>query len=154
MPLTPAEEQIVQAAGISAAVEGLSSIKTFGSSNQLNIQQEIVELLSNENVDKLTFLSDTVDCTSVEKDTSKISLKNARRETKLNLLKSNIEKFEESQDMLNDKLDRLLKLVERSNELKEKSIRMKEAEHVANMELKKIDLEIKTKELELLNKQF
>lgn len=45
--LSAAEEQIVEAAGLTAAVEGLSSVKTFGTS--MNIDEILENILEDSN---------------------------------------------------------------------------------------------------------
>lgn len=163
MLLTSAEEQIVQAAGIGATVEGLSSTKTFGALKEIdepntnecllaetiddsdndNIEPEVFEVLENKTESKVVKNKATIGNKQITKS-----------ESKLDLLRSNLEKFEDSQNTLNTKLDRLLQLLEKSNELKEKIFKLKEEEHTANLAVKKVDLEIKTLELEMLKQRF
>lgn len=74
----------------------------------------------------------------------------SKAETKLGLIKSSMGKMEEHQVNMGAKLDRLI-------ELKERSLRIKEEDHATNMSIKKIDLEIKSIELQMLkdkNKTF
>ncbi|XP_037826181.1 uncharacterized protein LOC119614145 [Lucilia sericata] len=146
MPLTPAEEQILQAAGLEASVEGLSSIKSFGSSKVIdNIMGEIESSGSSENSGYENIVKETdkensnvdMECENLQKEELMVNKKCAKK----------------SQNMLNLKLDRLLNLMERLNELKTKSLKLKEDEHVANMAIKTVDLEIKTLELEMLKQR-
>ena len=59
--------------------------------------------------DKANYIS--MEFENLEKEELKVKKKCAKSENKLNLLKSNLEKFEESQNMLNIKLNRLLNLM-------------------------------------------
>lgn len=150
MILSPAEEQIIQAAGIEAAVEGIPGIKTFGSSTNTK------ETVSNIEDSLNTLLDDTnMESEDLEKETPRLiqqqqqkqqQQQNSKADTKLSLLMSNISKTEKYYSDLNAKLDHLINL-------KERSLKLKEVEHAANMAIKNIDLQIKTIELGVLTQR-
>lgn len=165
MLLTSAEEQIVQAAGIGATVEGLSSTKTFGALKEIDepntkavecLLAETIDDSDNDNIELEVFevLENKTESKVVENKATIRNKQITKSDSKLDLLRSNLEKFEDSQNTLNTKLDRLLQLLEKSNELKEKIFKLKEEEHTANLAVKKVDLEIKTLELEMLKQRF
>ncbi|XP_037809861.1 uncharacterized protein LOC119602422 [Lucilia sericata] len=155
--LSPAEEQIVQSAGIEAAVEGVSTIKSFGtpkcaSETIPNEEQSLRALLENDDsievddekcVEKSEYSQESED---KENQPSRIKKGNSKSETKLNLLISNLSNAEKYHFDLSSKLDHLIKL-------KEKSLKIKEEEHSANMAIKNLDIQIKTIKLELLKKK-
>lgn len=157
--LTSAEELIIEAAGLTAAVEGLSSVEIFGS-------HSVHEKESMHNLENDDGSQDNNEVEEEDEDGPQMSTKTRRqkRETKMTLLKENISKLEEWQTVICCKLDKLIDLKERYLKsieaknakldkiisLKEKSLRLKEAELKANIATKEVDLKIKTLELEAL----
>ncbi|XP_065361981.1 uncharacterized protein LOC135955557 [Calliphora vicina] len=123
IPLSQTEEQIVQAAGIEASVDGNSTIKSFGKRKEPN---ETFSCQVEKSIQSI--LDENSELERVEKETPKPKKQktNSKAESKIDLLMTNINKNEEFHTNLNSKLERLL-------ELKERSLKLKEEEHTANM---------------------
>lgn len=153
--LTSSEEQILEAAGLSAAVEGLCSVASFGTSKEVAIErnEEVPEIDTRDDI------ADKVDDISSTPGTSKP--RRIKEVTKMSLLQANLEKGDEGRRELSSYFQSLieikkdsLKLKEETCKIKQKSLQIKEEEHIKNMEIKKVELEIKTLELEMLKRNL
>lgn len=138
--MSSAEEQILQAAGIAVAVEGLPTVETFGSS-----KNHTYSLASEMEPNLISVFEDEAEESEIDRQEEPLKVKSrpSKAEIKMNLLKPHLQKFEELQINISLKLDKLL-------ELKTRSIKMKEEEHAVSIAIKKVDLEIKTLQLEML----
>lgn len=161
MVITSAEEQIIQASGLDVAVEGLSSVTSFGKPKTKEKEQDVnksLQLLLEDEDDIDVRAEDDVD-EYVEKEKPRQYTKSS--DSKLTILKSHIQTTEEHQRDQNSKHDHIvslkvksLKIKERMESFKERSLKIKEEEHTINMALKKVDLEKKTFELEMLKQKY
>ncbi|XP_036340153.1 uncharacterized protein LOC118749460 [Rhagoletis pomonella] len=146
-PLTAADEQIVQAAGLDVSVEGLHSVRCFGN---LLPQNESAQEAIEETVEEF-LASDEEESGSKKEDeyptTSRKSVKAQGKTEKLALLKLHLNASEESQSNISSKLDRLIAL-------KERSVALKEEAHKANMAVKELELKIKRLELAALQNSY
>lgn len=157
--LTAAEEMISEASGLSTAVEGLEKVKSFGSTSAADEAYEDVMLLEDEEIENVS---------NVVEESARRKGRKQRSDEKCSILKENISATQKWRGEKSEKIDRLIELQEKSNSyqkeqlrklnkvirLKEKSLKLKEAEHQINMEVKKMDLEIKTLELEVLKQKM
>lgn len=161
--LTSAEEKIVEAAGLTAAVAGLVNVKCFGSAtNQPSAHSENDENNNSGIISELE--SSDIEVLLPTSSESRRPKKKVEKKTKLDLIEENIGQLKDLQSEIGDKLSKVIDLKERSLKvkeennrkldklisIKEKALRLKQMEHDANMASKEIDLEIKTLELQVL----
>lgn len=150
-PLSVADEKILEAAGLDVAVAGLQEVRTFGSQNQQHKEIDDNTTVSCEESDDLieklmdTFEEDDTPKKTVSVHCGSSSSKKEPRETKTILLKNNICATETYHNEVLKRLDKII-------QIKEKKMEMATEFHKINMDIKKIELNIRTKELEQLNK--
>lgn len=168
--LTVAEEQIVEAAGLTAAVAGLVNVKCFGSatnqsSDKSNDRSDIDENNKSSAISELE--SSDIDVELPTTSQSRRPKKKVGKYTKIELIHENIGQLKDWQSDVGQKLNKVIEIKERSLKvkeetnrkldklisLKEKDLRLKQIEHDANMSSKDIDLQIKTLELEVLQQK-
>ncbi|XP_049302130.1 uncharacterized protein LOC125775513 [Bactrocera dorsalis] len=138
--LTAAEEQLLQATGIDVAVEGLTVVKSFGNVEPEEGLNELVEMiLDSEEEDPTPSTSRSA--------TKSCKAKPTVESEKLSLLKCNLRAYEVTQAQINNNIEKLLAL-------KQRSLQIKEEAHAADMKIKAIELEIKTHELDILKRKI
>ncbi|XP_075169781.1 uncharacterized protein LOC142241837 [Haematobia irritans] len=153
--LTVAEEQIVEAAGLTAAVAGLRNVECFGSAtNRTCAENENIP--TNEKNISGTSESEFSDIEIELPTTSKrrISTKKIdEKHTKIDFVKENIDQLSK----LIDIKERSLKIKEETNRkldklisLKEQAFKLKQMEFDGSIASKRMDLQIKTLELDAL----
>lgn len=167
--LSAAEKQIVTAAGITVAVEGLSIVKTFGSSKDM-VEEILMELDENGPEDSESDDPETNEKQKID-ETPCSSVPRRKAASKISLLEQNIEKGDEWRSDMKDYLKSFVELKKKSvkiqedeyelnqkfyrlkkeeNSIRLKELKMKQEEHASSMTIKKIDLEIKSLELDML----
>lgn len=150
--LNSVEEQILEAAGIAVAVDGLTKITVHGSKPDLppeDLETSFFDAPPQDLNSSFLYVFDSdEDDSNLQHPEKKpklqipeILLKNKSSKTNF---KENLKYADEFYKQLFDKIDSLI-------ELKKKTVAIKEAEHNINMEIKRIELQIKIKELEKLN---
>ncbi|XP_061387069.1 uncharacterized protein LOC133322017 [Musca vetustissima] len=151
--LTQSEELILEAAGLSAAVEGLSSVQSFGAKKGMEVDRK------ENDEEELMDVENDMDC-SIGSTVPSSTQRRTKSASKMDLLKENIEKHDEGMrerklfwDTLMDCKRKSLKIKEETYKLKERSLKIKEEEHKSNMAINKVELEIKTLELNLLKQK-
>lgn len=151
--ITQSEELILEAAGLSAAVEGLSSVQSFGAKKGMEVNRK------ENDEEELMDVENDMDC-SIGSTVPSSTQRRTKSASKMDLLKENIEKHDEGLrerklywDTLIDCKRKSLKIKEETYKLKERSLKIKEEEHKSNMAINKVELEIKTLELNLLKQK-
>ncbi|XP_073819396.1 uncharacterized protein isoform X2 [Musca autumnalis] len=167
--LTHSEELILEAAGLSAPVEGLSSVESFGTQVQRllegddEVQLDLTNHSDDESINTMPTNVTTPINSPIQPTSSSRSLKSnsrAKSTSKISLLKENIEKQDEGRreqkifwESLIEAKTKSLKIKEEIYKLKERSMKLKEEEHRTNIEIKKVELEIKNLQLNILKER-
>ncbi|XP_054734449.1 uncharacterized protein LOC129241926 [Anastrepha obliqua] len=163
--LTPAEELIVEAAGLEASVSGNRMVQTYGSSQPAPVavasRPASSASASSRSVPSRSSSNSPASCTP-----SRLVVPTPRRRTtnKASLLEENIKLTADHHKAMGQKIDRLLQIKERQLEIDERQLEiserqiavssrilaMKEEKHRAIIAVKEIDLKIKSIELNQL----
>lgn len=134
--ITEAEENIIEASGLEVSVDGLPTVKTFGSSASTPPMEPLHENNETEQIGDIfrALLSDDSNQENVPPLPKK---QKTKADTKLVLIEKNLEVSKEYKIGMQAKLDRLIQIQERLLEIKEEKFKRYIVVQEIELEIKK-----------------
>ncbi|XP_067633503.1 uncharacterized protein [Eurosta solidaginis] len=158
IPISATEELIIEAAGLEVAVDGNSTVRTFGNSPAHRSSTENSDSESNSDSGTSSASASALPgpsrsvTTLTPRVTSRCNTPRrvSKSAEKLSLLQQNLSRVSDFQRDLGEKIDRLVQVQERLLQVHERMLTIKEEKHKLHQESHALDLQIKNLELESL----